>query len=277
MDTFDELKQLAQAMHDSRLFRTNSWQGALAVILYGKELGLGPASSLSNISIVSGKPTLGAAAIGGLIQRGNHYDFIVDHLDDEKAVVSFFRQHDPAVPLRPGTGAIGPRTRLGTSTFSMDDAKRAGLGNSPTWRSYPRNLLYARALANGARWYTPSVFAGTLLEPSEAAEIDPDAAPSVPADIPVPDPPMAPVAPTAPESPEGGAAAVNGAAAESTVTLEGLARGFGVDAVLAASGGTLPATDAELRAVAEKLAATVPTVGVAEAAAEEVGDEESSV
>jgi hypothetical protein len=261
MDTFNDLKQLAQAMHDSRFFRTASWQGALAVILYGKELGLGPASSLSNISIVSGKPTLGAAAIGALIQRGNRFDYTVDALDDQRAVVTFYRQHDPAVPLRPGTGAIGPRTRLGASTFTMDDARRAGLANSPTWRAYPRNLLLARALANGARWYTPSVFAGTLLERSEAAELDTDSAPSVPLDISMPDPPMAPV---------------NGAvAAESAVTLAGLTRVYGADAVFEASGGSLPATDDELRAVAERLAATVPTVGAADTDAVAAGDAES--
>jgi hypothetical protein len=98
------------------------------------------------------------------------------------------------------------------------------------------------------RWYCPSVTLGSIYDPEELATPVAD----VPDDLPVPDPPMAPV---------------NGAATTGpTVTLEGLTRAYGAEAVFDASGGRLPATDEELQAVADRLAATVPTVGVAEAA-----------
>ena len=237
MTSFDETKHLAEALHASRVFRTPSWEVALAIILYGREIGLGPVSALLNVSIVQGRPTLGASGVGALIKRSQRYNYRVTALDDQRAAIEFSECRQ------------GQWTVIGTSTFDLEDARRAGLGGSPTWKSYPRNLLLARALTNGVRWYCPSVTLGSIYDPEElagAASTDAD-------DLPVPDPPMAPV---------------NGTAGP-TVTLAGLTEAYGADAVFEASGGALPTTEEELRAVAERLVATVPTVG---ADAVEVGD-----
>jgi hypothetical protein len=61
---------------------------------------------------------------------------------------------------------------IGISTFSLDDARRAGLTSNPTWKSYPRNMLFARALSNGARWFCPDVFNGPVYTPEELAGKD---------------------------------------------------------------------------------------------------------
>jgi hypothetical protein len=39
------------------------------------------------------------------------------------------------------------------------DAKEAGLtgGNNDMYKKYSRNMLFARALTNGMRWYTPDL------------------------------------------------------------------------------------------------------------------------
>jgi hypothetical protein len=240
MTSFEETRHLAEALHASRVFRTPSWEVALAIILYGREIGLGPVSALLNVSIVQGKPTLGASGVGALVKRSQRYDYRVTEHDDRHAVVEFSER-------REGQWAV-----IGTSTFTLDDARRAGLGGSPTWKNYPRNLLLARALTNGVRWYCPSVTLGSIYDPEElvgTATADTD-------DLPMPDPPMAPA---------------NGAAGP-TITLAGLTEAYGADAVFEASGGALPATDEQLRAVAERLAAIVPTVGAGDPEVVGVGD-----
>lgn len=237
MTTFDDAKQLAQALHASRVFRTPSWEVALAIILYGQETGLGPVSALMNVQIVQGKPSLGAAGVGALLKRSGRFDFRVAELDDQHAAIEFSERRD------------GQWAAIGTSVFTLDDARRAGLGGSPTWKSYPRNLLLARAMTNGVRWYCPSVTLGSVYDPEE---LDSTAVATAD-DLPAPDPPTAPS---------------NGTAGGPTVTLEGLTLAYGADAVFQASGGSLPTTDAELRAVADRLAET-PTAGAAEAEAEE--------
>ena len=60
----------------------------------------------------------------------------------------------------------------------MEDARRAGLENKFIWKQYPRNLLFARALTNGARWYCAEIFGGAVytreeLESIEDAPADP--------------------------------------------------------------------------------------------------------
>jgi hypothetical protein len=70
---------------------------------------------------------------------------------------------------------------LGESSFSLEDAKRAGLAGD-NWRKYPRNMLYARAVSNAARWYAPEVLTGVYLpdEMEQTETPEPMAPPSQP-------------------------------------------------------------------------------------------------
>jgi hypothetical protein len=52
---------------------------------------------------------------------------------------------------------------LGESSFSMQDAKDAQLVKEhakSAWRAHPRNMLFARAMSNGVRWYCPELTGG---------------------------------------------------------------------------------------------------------------------
>ena len=136
---------------------------ALAVILMGRELGIGPTTALSNIVIAAGKPTLGASLVGALIQKSGKYAYQVTEMTDQRVSIDFY---ETARHFIPG-GPTGENRTLGTSTFTIQDAQRARLSGSQTWQQYPRNLLLARALTNGARWYCPEVFGGAIYDPEE--------------------------------------------------------------------------------------------------------------
>ena len=58
----------------------------------------------------------------------------------------------------------------------MDDAKAAGLTSKDNWKKYPRNMLFARAISNGQKWYAPDVYNGvTVYTPDEmGANVDGD-------------------------------------------------------------------------------------------------------
>jgi len=223
-DTYADLRKLAEDLHRSRLFRTGSVEQALAVVLMGRELGIGPTTALTNIIISAGKPTLGAALVGALVQKSGRYRYVVTEMSDQKVAVDFFE--------------VRPRgdEKLGTSVFSMTDAARARLGNSPTWQQYPRNLLLARALTNGARWYTPSVFGGAVYDPEElgVAGVGP-----VPVEPEVPG--------LAEEEPPDATSSVS--AGNTVHTIEDLLANWSPDQIVAANGGNLPATDGEVEAV----------------------------
>lgn len=72
---------------------------------------------------------------------------------------------DDPTDVRPIVGAsvtftVKGRT-VGVSTFTLDDAKTAGLiKERGGWKSAPRNMLLARAMSNGVKWYVPEVMGG---------------------------------------------------------------------------------------------------------------------
>src|SRR6185437_4756284 len=68
-----------------------------------------------------------------------------------------------------------PWESLGDSIFTAEDGKLAGLAHGDNWRKYPRNMLFARALSNGARWYCPELFSG--LTPYLPEEVEPGCSP----------------------------------------------------------------------------------------------------
>ena len=193
----------------------------------GRELGIGPTTALSNIIISAGKPTLGASLVGALIQKSGKYGYNVMEMTDQSVSVEFFEK----LANYNGQGV----RNLGVSTFTLQDAQRAGLAQSQTWRSYPRNLLLARAITNGARWYCPEVFGGAVYDPEEFA---------TPGILP----------PPVPEEPTDVAYTPHPSLSEASTTIEGLLAEYSAEQIVAANEGKLPATEEELRAVAERLA-----------------------
>ena len=243
------LHRIANDLFKSRLFKVGSVEQALAVILMGRELGIGPTTALSNIVIAAGKPTLGASLVGALIQKSGKYGYTVTEMTDQQVSIDFFEKL---------TNYNGQGVRaLGVSTFTIQDAQRAKLSGSQTWQQYPRNLLLARAMTNGARWYCPEVFGGAIYDPEElgvtpvtAAPLEGgqgavgengDATPSV-------------------SSPSRGAA--EAASAEEGWTVEGLLEVWSAEEILEANGGALPGTDADVERVRDALLARSEREGV---------------
>ena len=81
--------------------------------------------------------------------------------------------------------------------------------DSATWKNFPRNMLYARAISNGAKWHCPDVFGGPVYTPDElGATIDGetgemiDVSPTPAAAISAPAPAPAQIAPVAMASDE---------------------------------------------------------------------------
>jgi hypothetical protein len=134
---------------------------AVVKVLAGAELGFGPIASMTGVYIVKGRVTMSANLMAAAIKRWRpRYNFKLTDLTNERAVIAFFEDGE----------------EQGTSEFTMDDARAAGLANGENWKKYPRNMLFARAMSNGAKFYCPDVFAGApVYTPDElGAEIDPE-------------------------------------------------------------------------------------------------------
>lgn len=128
---------------------------AFTKILAGMELGIPPIASMKDIYIVKGKVSLSAMLIASLIKKSKKYNFKVKTHTEEVCVIEFLEL------------LVDKYEVIGTSSFSIEDAKKAGLTSNDTWKKYPRNMLWARAISNGARWYTPDIFSGAVYTPDE--------------------------------------------------------------------------------------------------------------
>lgn len=107
---------------------------AVAIILTGRELGLGPMQSLRSISIIQGKPELAADLQLSLFHKdGGHSKWVT--LSDLEAVL--WLKH--------------PNGDEHTESFTMLDAKRAGIAGGQNWQKYPKAMLRSRAITAGLK------------------------------------------------------------------------------------------------------------------------------
>jgi len=144
---------------------------ALVKILAGKEIGVTPFQAMTNIHIIQGKATMGANLMAAKVKGSGKYDYRVSELSSEKCSI-LFKQRDSL--------ADGGWADLGKFTYSLEDAKRAGLVKSgSSWEKYPQNMLFARAISSGVRIYCPDVFNGNLVYVPEemGAQVDKDGEP----------------------------------------------------------------------------------------------------
>ncbi len=142
------IMQLGEVLTESGYFE-DAKQAAKAVVkvLAGIEIGLGPIAAMTGIYIIKGRITLSANAMAAVIKNSGKYDYRIIEHNDTICKMEFSQDGE----------------KVGVSEFSMDDAKRADLlsgPNSHSWNKYPRNMLFARALSNGARWFCADVFSG---------------------------------------------------------------------------------------------------------------------
>ncbi len=122
-------------------------------ILAGREMGYGPFASVQGIHVIQGKPALSANLMAAAVKANPRYDYRVRKMEASECSLEFFQLYD------------GKRESLGVSTFTLADATKAGVKNLD---KFPRNMLFARAMSNGVRWFCPDVFSGnTVYVPDE--------------------------------------------------------------------------------------------------------------
>lgn len=156
-DSIREPMTIGKVFAESGMFPDIKTQAQATVkILAGRELGLSPFESMKNLYLVNGKLAIQSNALSALVKSNPKYDYRVDSITNEECKITFFE-------------IIGDKKeQLGTSEFTFKDAAKAGLVNKENWKSYPRNMLFARALANGVRFYCPDAACGWLV--TEEAE-----------------------------------------------------------------------------------------------------------
>lgn len=128
---------------------------AAVKVMAGAELGFGPIASMTGVYIVKGKVSLSANLMAAAIKRSGRYNYRVRAHSEQVCEIEFFE----------GSESIGK------SEFSIKDAAAAGLTSNDTWKKFPKNMLFSRALSNGAKWYCPDIFGGPIYTPDEMGAV----------------------------------------------------------------------------------------------------------
>lgn len=130
--TLDQAMQFAEILSKSSIV-PKDFQGnpgnILVAIQWGYELNLQPMQAMQSIAVINGRPSLWGDAILAMARASGKLESIDETVENNVATCTVKRKGEPAA----------------TRTFSLEEAKKAGLTNRPTWQAYPNRMLQMRA------------------------------------------------------------------------------------------------------------------------------------
>lgn len=160
--TFDEALRFSELIAQTNMV-PQAYRGkpadVLVAIQMGAELGLAPMQALQNIAVINGRPAVWGDALLAIVRASPLCEDVQEEVrgqgDDLVAICIAKRRN--ASPV--------------TATFSVADAKRAGLwGKAGPWQTYPRRMLQMRARGFALRDAFPDLLRG-LIAAEEALDI----------------------------------------------------------------------------------------------------------
>jgi hypothetical protein len=144
--TIDDVSRMSKMFVMSGFFSDcNDAAKAGVKIMAGSEIGISPFAAMTGIHIIKGKASIGAGLMAAKLKESRKYDYRVKTHTAMLCEVEILERVDGKMQL------------IGMSSFSLDDAKKAGCQNLD---KYARNMLFARAISNAVRFYAPDLFLG---------------------------------------------------------------------------------------------------------------------
>lgn len=156
---FQMLQVIAKNAYDSGLYAGVGQQAKIfMVMLAARELGISPMLALNGgIWNIQGKIEISARLMNGLIRRAGHSIKIIVSNDTECRLL--------------GKRSDGDSFE---TSFTMEDATKAGLAAGNVWKKYPADMLYNRCMSRLARRLFPDVIGTAYVEGEirEAKEVE---------------------------------------------------------------------------------------------------------
>jgi hypothetical protein len=147
LTTLEDMWRFAQYAHKAGIRRRSltSAEQAFCVIQYGDELGIGPMASLKGITFKGDTPTVDGDLALALVRASGKCSYVTELFDLSKQVATCIAKR------------VDQDKEI-VSTFSIDDAKKAGLtGKSGPWKEYTNRMIRYRALGFCLRDAFPEV------------------------------------------------------------------------------------------------------------------------
>jgi len=143
--SYQQLKAIATDLHQSGLFtHLKNPQQAIAIVEYGRELGVPPMQALQTMAVINGKVGMESKLLLGLAKRIG-YDMDIVKSTDKECVISF----------------ITPSGKKHKVDFTLEEAKQMGSATKydgtlkDAYKKQPANMLVQRAIAKAVRRFAP--------------------------------------------------------------------------------------------------------------------------
>lgn len=149
--SIDEAMRFADMLSKSALV-PKDYQGnpanCVIAMQWGMEIGLQPLQAMQSIAVINGRPAIWGDAMIALVKGSGLLERIVEDVGDTVATCTVKRRGEVEV----------------SRTFSMEDAKKAGLaGKQGPWSQYPKRMMQMRARAWALRDVFPDVLRGVFV------------------------------------------------------------------------------------------------------------------
>lgn len=156
-----QMGEMAQVFIESGMFKDIKTQAqAIVKIQAGQEMGLEPFAAMQGIDIIQGKAVPNSGLQASLIKASGKYKYKVVEHTDKICTLKFYENWGKSWE------------EVGSSSYSMTEAQQAGLIHKDNWKKHPKNMLFARALSNGCKWFCADVFSGATYNESDIDSIE---------------------------------------------------------------------------------------------------------
>ena len=153
-DGYEGIERVARHLFECGFFKDlRSVSQAFVKIIKGRALGIDEFTACDQINIIQGKPAPNANLIAALIRKSERYDYEVLELSPTVCTIQITKDGKPQIP----------------TTFTMVQAKAAGLTRNATYNAYPTNMLFARCISNAGKFHCPDICTG-LYVPEDFGE-----------------------------------------------------------------------------------------------------------
>ena len=155
MQTYERIAE--QASKSGFFGKLGGPAGIFSIALYARELGQPPMQMLcGGMHNIMGKVEIAPVTMNGMIRKAGHLLKIAES-SDQKCTIK---------------GIRNDTKEEYSCTYSIDDAKRAGLVKAGSgWEKFPSDMLFARCLSRLARRLFPDVIGPSYVE-GEIKEIE---------------------------------------------------------------------------------------------------------
>lgn len=119
------------------------------IMLTANDLGISPMKAINGgFYVVNGKISMSTALMADRIRKEGHSIKIPEWTTQKCVMIGVRKDNGDSVKFE----------------FTMEDATAAGLTNSPTWKKFPKQMLYNRAMSTLARTLFPDVVGNSYSE-----------------------------------------------------------------------------------------------------------------